>query len=108
VFARTFDFVLHVQEAQLILIFEFRLANEFAEAIMLAQHVEGAQLNIRLANADFHFDGEMRIAPGFTARAFQHQAFVHFQLCQVLNLRKENELKSMIEAHILLLIEAVF
>jgi hypothetical protein len=50
----------------------------------------------------------MRIAPGFTARAFQHQAFVHFQLCQVLNLRKENELKSMIEAYILLLIEAVF
>ena len=53
--------------------------DEFAEAVALAQFVDGAQVDVGFAGAGFHFDGEAGGAPGVEADAFQLEAVVHFE-----------------------------
>ena len=57
--------------------------DEFAEAVALAQFVDGAQGDVGFACAGFHFDGEGGMSPRFIADAFDDHAIIHFEhACQ--------------------------
>ena len=54
--------------------------DELAEAVVLAQFVDRAQVDVGLAGAGLHLDREARVAPVFVAGSFEDDAVIHSQV----------------------------
>ena len=54
--------------------------DELAEAVFLIEFVDRAEVDVGLAGAGLHLDGEVGVAPRIGADAFKEQAFVHLEV----------------------------